>query len=63
MAKKIVEYALLSNNTSRHPLTEGVNAMLKEGWSLYGSPMACVAMDQYGPEYRVYQAMVKYETS
>jgi hypothetical protein len=64
MAEKIMEYLLLYG-TPTHELTKDVNAMLKEGWSLYGSPM-CWGAAEYEDdraEWMVYQAMVKYQTT
>jgi hypothetical protein len=62
MAQKVVEYVLLGDDVAKR-LTEEVNARLRAGWSLYGSPMCWGVVGQYGPEGTIYQAMVKYDTT
>jgi hypothetical protein len=48
MAQKVVEYVLLRDEVAKR-LTEEVNARLRAGWSLYGSPMCWGVVGQYGP--------------
>ena len=63
MAEKIVKYVLVGNDFGER-LAEDVNAKLKEGWSLYGSPICWGAPGEHAwPDRRIYQAMVKYETT
>ena len=54
--EKIVEYKLLSAETSRR-ITEMVNEHIQKGWQPYGSPSTTMSEKNF----RFNQAIVKYQ--
>jgi hypothetical protein len=55
---KASEYVLIVGNEDDDDFEEMINARLKDGWLLYGSP--CVAWDPRTPaNFRICQALIK----